>query len=370
MDERKHAWAEIDLSALENNYRWIRDRADNRRIIAVVKANAYGHGAVPVARALSGAGCDAFAVVTLGEARELRAAGILQPILLLEGTLRSDEADEAIATNLVPVISRIEALDSLDAAANRVGRPVPFHLKLDTGMGRLGLSPRQLGAFLERLAGSSRLRLQGVMSHLAEADDPDSPATQEQRRVFGELVGQVRSSGHSPEWIHIDNSAGVVRGAAPETTAVRPGLLLYGADPTLEGGNALEPVMSFCARVCHSKSVPPGAKIGYGGVFMSPRGTCILTAAVGYADGLPRAAGGRYEVGYRGTRIPIVGRVSCDFTTLDAGPLEAGGVDESVLLFGRRDGLEIPVEELATAVDTIAYEILVRIGARVPRIPV
>ncbi len=369
MSQKQRAWAEIDLAALVSNFKWVRGRSADRRVVAVVKADAYGHGAVHVSQALSQAGCDAFAVVTLEEARELRAARIHEPILLLEGSLQGEQADEAVAARIVPVVSRIDALGPLDAAAGRANRRMPFHLKLDTGMGRLGLSPRQLGPFLERLQAAPNLELQGVMSHLAEADDHESPATEEQRRIFGKLVSEIRSSGLDPGWIHIDNSAGIVRGPMPGTTAVRPGLALYGADPTLEGGHALDPVMTLCARVVHSKSVPPGAKIGYGGEFMALRPTCILTVSIGYADGLPRATGGRFSAGYAGRRIPVVGRVSCDLTTLDAGPAEAGGVGEEVMFFGRRSGFEIRVEELAMALDTIAYEILVRIGPRIPRIP-
>lgn len=362
------AWAEIDRAALVRNLRAIRERAGGRRVVAVVKADAYGHGALIVARALAADGCDAFAVVTIDEALELRDAGIREPILVLGGLLEPDEADTAIARDLWPVVSRVETLDWLDRAAARANRPAAFHLKLDTGMGRLGLAPEELPGFLERLRETKALRLEGVMSHLAEADDLDAPETERQRASFAEFVSRVREAGFAPEWIHVDNSAGIARGAAPGTNAVRPGLWLWGADPLLTGGHALEPVMSLFARVCHAKTVRAGTKIGYGGDFVARETTRILTLAIGYADGLPRAVGGKIEVGFCGRRVPLVGRVSCDLATAAVpgdGPIEPGG---EVLIFGRRGSLAIPVEEVARAAGTISYEILARIGPRIPRI--
>jgi len=365
---KSRAWAEIDRGALVRNLDAIRARADGRRVIAVVKADAYGHGALTVARTLAEAGCDAFAVATIDEALELRDAGIREPILLLVGLFDPSDADEALARDVTPVVSRIETLAWLEAAAARAGRDAPFQLKLDTGMGRLGLAPDALPAFLARLQSAKRLRLDGVMTHLAEADDAGSKETERQRALFAALVARVRQAGFTPAWIHVDNSAGIARGATPSTTAVRPGLSLWGADPLLEGGNALEPVMSLFARVCHAKVVPAGTKIGYGGEFVTRETSRILTLAIGYADGLPRAVGGKVEVGWRGRRVPLVGRVSCDLASAAVpgdGAIEPG---DAVLLFGRADGLVIPVEEIARAAGTVAYEILARIGPRIPRI--
>jgi alanine racemase len=206
------------------------------------------------------------------------------------------------------------------------------------------------------------------MSHLACADDAARPETGQQRARFAELVAAVRGAGFAPRWVHLDNSAGLARGATPGSDAVRSGIWLYGIDPTLEGGHALEPVMSLFARVAHAKTVPAGTAIGYGGDFRAPERARILTLAIGYADGLPRAAGGRVDVGVRGRRARLVGRVSCDLATAVApadDPTQAGDV---ALVFGRSEGLAIPVDELARAAGTISYEILVRIGPRVPRL--
>jgi alanine racemase len=366
---KSRAWAEIDRGALVRNLDAIRARADGRRVIAVVKADAYGHGARTVARTLAEAGCDAFAVATIDEALELRDAGVRELILLLTGLLEPGDADQALARDVTPVVSRLESLAWLEAAAARAGREAPFQLKLDTGMGRLGLAPDDLPAFLARLRSAKGVRLDGVMSHLAEADDATSAETERQRALFAAGVARVRAAGYDPAWIHVDNSAGIARGATPGTNAVRPGLSLWGADPLLEGGNALEPVMSLFARICHAKVVPAGTKIGYGGEFIARETSRIFTLAIGYADGLPRAVGGKVEIGWRGRRIPLVGRVSCDLASAAAPGDEAIEPGDAVLIFGRgADGLVIPVEEIARAANTVAYEILARIGPRIPRI--
>ena len=337
-------------------------------MIAVVKADAYGHGAVLVARALSSDGCDAFAVISVDEALELRDAGIREPILVLGGLLEPDEADTALARDVTPVLSRVETLDWLAKAASRANRPAAFHLKLDTGMGRLGLAVEDLPLFLERLRAASELRLEGVMSHLAEADNLEAKATERQRALFAELVARVRAAGFAPDWIHVDNSAGIARGVTPGTNAVRPGLWLWGAEPMLAGGHALEPVMSLFARVCHAKVVGKGTKVGYGGDFVTRETSRILTLAIGYADGLPRAVGGKIDVGWRGRRVPLVGRVSCDLATVAVPGDERVEPGDPVLIFGRSGALAIPVEEVARAAGTISYEVLARIGPRVPRI--
>jgi alanine racemase len=366
---RGRAWAEIDLGALARNYRAIRARAIGKRVIAVVKANGYGHGAVLVARALAAEGCEAFAVISVEEAAELRAAGITAPVLVLGGVQSAAEADTALALDVEPVVSRAAALDWLEAAAARAGRVSRCQVELDTGMGRLGVLPDDVGAFFERVARAKGVRLSGVMSHLACADDASSPETARQRRLFAELVARIRALRFSPDWIHMDNSAGIARGATEGCDAIRPGISLYGVDPTLEGGHPFEPVMSLCARVVHAKTVAAGTPIGYAGEFRAPERTRILTLALGYADGLPRAAGGRVAVSVGGRRAPIVGRVSCDLATVAVPPDDPTAPGDVALVFGRRGGVHVPVEDLARAVGTISYEVLVRIGPRVPRLP-
>ncbi len=362
-------WAEIDLGALRRNLQAVRDLASGRRIIAVVKADGYGHGAVPVGRELEHAGADMLAVATMEEARELRQAGVRIPVMLLQGLHHPAEAELVTALHLVPLVGRLDMLAPLDAAAARAHRTVPVHLKFDTGMGRLGFLPEETGAVLDALRRCRHLEFAGLATHLAEADDPASPATEVQHRRFVELVGSVRASGFDPEWIHADNSPGLLRGGTPGASAARPGLLLYGADPTLEGGHALEPVMTLVTRVIRAQDVPAGSRVGYGGTYVAPCSTRILTLPIGYADGLPRAAGGSAEVGLRGRCAPLVGRVSMDLAAVDAGPESDVEVGEEVFVFGRRGELTIRVEKIAEATDMIPYEILVRIGGRVRRVP-
>jgi alanine racemase len=368
LDPTSRAWAEVDLGCLARNFRRLRERA-GRELIPVVKADGYGHGAVPVARTLVAEGARLLAVVTLGEARQLREAELRAGVLLLGPLLAPAEADTALALDLDIVATRLETLELLEASARRAGGGTRgrVHLKLDTGMGRLGLSPGDLGAAAALLRGAAGLELAGLMSHLADADEPGSPRTAAQRRALGAALECVRAAGLRPGWVHIDNSAGIVGGCWPEASAARPGIGLYGAGPLPGRPAGLEPVMSLYARVCHSKRVPAGARIGYGGEYVARADARILTLEVGYADGYPRSATG-HRIGLRGRRLPLAGRVSCDLICAEA-PLDwSGEVGEAALVFGRSGALTIPVEELAAAAGTISYEILTRIGPRIPRV--
>jgi alanine racemase len=366
---RGRTWAEIDLEALRRNLAWIRGRAGRRRVIAVVKANAYGHGALPVARALVEAGVEALAVATLDEARELRGAGESGEILLLSNSGLPEDADAIVSLGLVPLLWSPEAIDALESAAARAGVKHPVHLKVDTGMSRLGVPVAALDEVLARLSRSAHLDLSGVASHLADADDPHAATIELQRERFGAAVGRVRERGFDPSWVHLDNSPGIVHGPSEGTNAVRPGLALYGADPTLERSCSLEPVMTLLTRVIQAKRVPAGTRVGYGGTYVAGRDTQLLTLPIGYADGLPRAAAGHFSVGVDDRRLPLAGRISMDLASVDAGPDGDVKVGQEVLVFGRKGELTIGAEQLADAVGTIAYEVLVGIGARVPRVP-
>ncbi len=363
-------WAELDLAALRSNLRQVRACAAGRRIIAVVKAGAYGHGIGAVAPALVREGVEALAVATLEEARELRALGLVLPILLLEGLHRDEDAAEVIGRGFVPVIPRVDMLEAVAAAARTLRRRVPVHVKLDTGMARLGIQLEDLSEVVDRIRREPLLDWAGLMTHLAEADDAASTETSRQRDRFQRALDQVRSAGFDPGWIHADPSAAVLRGPTPFSTAVRPGLMLYGADPTLERSARLEPVMSLFSRAIQAKDVASGTRVGYGGTHVTGVPTRLLTLPIGYADGLPRAAGGRAQVSVAGAHARLVGRVSMDLAVVDVGSRSAADVGSEVLLFGRRGSIRVPVEELALAVDTIAYEILTGIGPRVPRLVV
>jgi alanine racemase len=364
------AWAEIDLGALRRNFARARTLARGRRVVPVVKADAYGHGAARVAGTLARAGADALAVAMLDEALELRALGLELPLLLMQGLRSSHEADLAVAQRTTLTVSHAAQLDWLDAAAARAGHRVGVHLKLDTGMGRLGFALEDLDAVLDRLSRAAQLDLEGVMTQLAESESPTSPATVAQRTRFAAAVARVRERGFTPAWIHADPSGGLLGGPTDVATAVRPGLLLYGGDPrpAPERDAGLEPVMHLRCRVIQCRDVPAGARVGYGGTWSAPRPTRILTLPIGYADGLARAAGGRWTVLVDGVPAPIVGRVSMDLAAVDVGPDAKSGLGSEVLIFGGRGAQRLHVEDLADALGSIAHEVLTGIGPRVQRV--
>jgi alanine racemase len=371
---RTPAEARIDREALRANFGEARRRAAGRRVIAVVKADAYGHGVLEVTRTLAGAGCDQFAVVTYDEAVSLREAGIEGPILVL-GTVGSEaEAEAAVAHDLTAVVHDTAGLERLAKAGGARGVRTPVQVEVDTGMRRMGVAPARALELVLRTAGEAGVRLEGVFTHLARADEADLAPSLEQIAAFRGLLEDVRSMDVDPGQIHVANSAGVLAGAAladalPEANAVRPGLMLYGASPAPHFDVALAPVMTLRARVVCLRNAREGEAVGYGATHRCARATRIATLGLGYADGVPIATSNRGQVSIAGGRHPIVGRVSMDSITVDVGdaPVELG--DEAVL-FGRSEHAgSLPVEEAAEAAGTLSYELLVRVGGRVARVP-
>jgi len=378
MQSAHPAWAAVDLEALAANYAEAQRLAAGAEVIAVVKANGYGHGAAAVARRLCAAGCGRLAVANLVEAAELRAAGIAARILVFGGAANSAAADRALELGAAPVIHRPEQVALLGQRARRAGRRLPVQLEVDTGMRRMGVAPESAAALAAEIAGAEGLELEGVWTHLACADSPDLAPARAQLSRFGEVLAALRARGVSPGLVHMANSAALL--AAPQlapalppgVNAVRPGLLLYGVLPAphLRGRAALRPVMSLHARIAQLRRVVPGDTVGYGAAFRARREGRIATLPVGYADGIPWSLGNRGHALLRGRRVPIAGRISMDATTLDIGcaPADLG---DPVALFGAAAGEEsalLPVEEVAEAAGTIPYELLVRVGRRIPLI--
>ena len=369
----------IDLEALAANFAEARRLAAGRTVLAVVKADGYGHGAVAVARRLAEAGCPELAVVTVTEGAELRAAGIALPILVLGGIHDATEATEAGAQRLVPAVHHAGQLAWLAEAARRLGRVLPVQVEVDTGMARMGVAPAEVEAVLEAANGSDVLVLDGVYTHLARADEPDPAPSLEQLRRFEALLAAARKRGIAPRRVHVANSAGLLAQAdlasamPTAVNAVRPGLMLYGAGPAvhLRERAALRPVMSLRSEIVAIREVAAGEPVGYGASWRASQPTRIATLPLGYADGVPWSLGSRGSALVGGRRVPFAGRVSMDFVTLDLGSTPAQ-VGDPVVLFGREPGesgsLLLPVEELAEAAQTLSYELLVRVGARVPRI--
>jgi len=370
--------ASIDLAALAHNYAEAVRLADGRQLIAVVKADAYGHGAVPVARRLVAAGAKRLAVATVAEAAELRAAAVRVPILVLGGVHDAAEADDAAALDLVPVIQHGGHVPLLARAARERGRPLAVELEVDTGMARMGVPPEDVAALAAAFARDGALVLEGLYTHLACADEAELAPTRRQLALFGEVLAGLRARGLLPERVHVANSAGLVASAElegaipPEVNAARPGILLSGVQPSAARGPLaqLRPVMSLRTRVANVRHVRRGDPVGYGATFRAKQRGRIATLPVGYADGIPWSLGNRGQVLLRGRKVRIVGRISMDLVTLDVGelPVEIG---DPVLIFGESAPPEsdrLPVEEQAEAAGTIPYELLVRVGRRVPRV--
>jgi alanine racemase len=340
--------------------------------MAVVKADAYGHGAARVSQALTDAGCRWFAVATVAEGAELRDAGIRESILILGGVFDVGEAECTVGLGLTPAVFHFGQVALLAGAARDLAQPFGVHVEVDTGMRRIGVPREDALALLEAIAQEPALHLEGVYSHLARADEPDLTPSIEQARVLGELLAQVRERGLDPGLIHMVNSAGLLAGKAligalPEQAAARPGLMLYGVRPAPHFEVELRPAMTLATKVVQLRSAKAGDPVGYGAEFRAQRDTRIATLPIGYGDGVPISAGGRGCVLIGGRRMPIAGRVSMDFITIDAGdaPIEIGA---DAVLFGRPQGdAVLTVEEVAAAAQTIPHELLVRVGKRVPR---
>jgi alanine racemase len=377
MKSGRPTFAFIDESALAHNFAEAKRLAGGREVIAVVKAEAYGHGAVPVARRLAASGCRSFAVATVEEAAQLRGAGLAQPILVLGGVHDAGEADEAVALGVTPVVQHAGHVALLRKAAAERSRTLAVQVEIDTGMARMGVSPEDAPSLLESIAREGVLALDGVYSHFACADESDLAATRRQLALVREVLAALRSRGVAPRQVHVANSAALAAGEAlaeampAEVNAVRPGLMLYGvaSAPHLADKAVLRPVMSVRTRVASVRWVRRGDPVGYGAAFRAKQRGRIATLPIGYADGVPWSLGNRGFVLLRGRRVPIAGRVSMDLITLDVGsaPVEIG---DPVVVFGTPAGGGAPlrVEEVAEAAGTIPYELLVRVGSRVPRI--
>jgi alanine racemase len=362
------AWAEIDLSALDHNLDRIRSQlAPTSQILLVVKADAYGHGAIPIAARAAERGLDAFGVGTVAEAVELRRCGIRGRVLVL-GAIVDDEAEDALEHDVELGVHSADRCHLLAALAGRRGRRARVHLNVDTGMGRLGAAPRRALELLELIAAAPSLELCGVMTHMASPRGGHDPATAEQLQRFDELLRPARERRLLRGWIHAANSAAIFTGLGRQFDAVRPGIAAMGMLPDEDvGPTDLRPVLSLRSQVIFFKDVEAGTPIGYAGTWRAARRSRIATLPVGYNDGVPWRLGNSGRVLLRGQFAPIVGRVSMDYTTVDVTDIPGVEVGSVATLIGRDGNCELRAEELARAVGTIPYEITCSIGRRVPR---
>jgi alanine racemase len=359
----------IDLDALCWNFRQVKAKVGAVKVLAMIKANGYGHGAPGIAQALAAEGSDAFGVATLEEALELRKAGIALPILVVAGAY-VDQLDRFASHNLTAAAHELETLRVLDATAHERRTPLKVHVKIDTGMGRLGLLAAEIENWLPVLKNLRALTVEGVFSHFSQAESVAGDYTQKQLEIFRRVVQQLHASGVSPPLVHFANSAATITLPPAYFDMVRPGLMLYGIypSPSMADQISLKPVLSWHTRILQLKKVPKGTSISYGQTFITQRESLIGTLPVGYADGYPRLLSNRGQVLVKGKRAPVAGRVCMDLTMIDVTDIAGVRQGDEVVLLGGDGGAMISADEMARWSDTISYEILTSIGVRVPRI--
>ncbi len=359
----RRTWAEVSTEALIDNCRAVRRVVgDHCAVMATVKADGYGHGAVRAAQAFAEAGAEWFSVSNLCEAIELREAGLTQPILIL-GYTPPEEAQTLSRLHITQTVSDTGYADALETHAAADDVTVTVHIKLDTGMSRLGFWYQSHDADVEAIAAACRLphlRAEGIFTHFADADNEDAAFSHRQFTLFEHAIARLRERGITFALRHCCNSAGTMRFPEYHLDLVRPGLVLYGYAPFDESG--LRPAMALKTVVAQVKTVPAGTPVSYGCTAVTRRETTLATVPIGYADGLPRACSGHGMMLVGEHRVPIVGRVCMDQCMLDVTGLSVAPGDE-VTVFGE----ELPATEIARAADTIVYEILCGVGKRVPR---
>jgi alanine racemase len=388
--EGRPVWAEVSTSALADNLRAIRDyvnpateqRKTPRLVLSIVKGNGYGHGGPQVAKILEKAGSDWFGVTSTSEGIEVRKAGVRKPILVLTGFWPGEE-ENLLKHNLTPVVHRCEQLAALNRAASKKGsrHPFSFHLKMDTGMNRLGIAPSDVDCFARQLAKCRHVQLGGVLTHFAssEAFTPSAQGeqTREQEEHFFVALERLRALGVDPGIVHLANSAAIA--VRPETWAdmVRPGVILYGYHPGFDPPEQrqeaeqrlpLKPVMSLRTRVISLRRVPAGTSVGYGAKFVTERPSVIGVLAAGYGDGVHRSLGNRGCVLVRGKLAPIVGIVSMDVAMIDVTDAPGVEVGEIVTIYGVDGETVHPASQVARSIGTVTSDLLCAVSARVPRL--
>ena len=372
--------AVVDLSAVAHNFRLAVEVA-GRPAIGIVKADAYGHGAVMVARTLVEAGAPLLAVALVEEGLELREAGLAIPILVL-GAAYGDRYDLLLRHRLTPLIFTLEHVARLAAAARAAGVRATAHLKVDTGMGRTGIAPAELPALVEALRSAPEVDLEGVCTHFASADLEPRAITEQQVKLFHEVSAGLARAGFAPRLHHLANSAGALEYPDARQDITRPGIMIYGYLPfegpaqrsasVREAAGRLKPALTWRSAITHVKTVAPGTPISYGGRWIAQRASRIATLPVGYGDGYDRRLSGRPGYGcadvlVRGLRAPVAGTVCMDMMMVDVTDVPGAIAGDEAVLLGAQGGLRIGADELAAKAGTISYEVLCAIGKRVPR---
>jgi alanine racemase len=372
LDQRARVWAEIDLDAIAHNYACVAGRIPaGTGILAVLKADAYGHGAVVCARKLVDLGVSMIGVGDSREALELRAAGIEAPLLVL-GAIVEGEMRAVVENDIATCIHSAQRAQLLSKVAGALGRRARVHLKVDTGMGRLGVRPEVARELAASIARDSSLVLEGICTHYGSAASPVPFHTAEQIGSFVRLLEEIRADGVNPRFVHASNSAAVFSTLREHFSMVRTGLALFGLNPgnLPVGESPVKPVLALRTQVVFLKDLPPSSPVGYNRTHVTKRPTRIAIVPFGYSDGYPYALSNRAHVLVRGERANVVGAVSMDYTTIDVSDIPDVTVGEEVTVIGTSGRRRIAVEDLARAIGTIPYEITARLGRRVARVPV
>ena len=370
----------VDLDAIAHNFRLAVELA-GRPAMGIVKADAYGHGAVQVAQVLLNAGAPLLAVALVEEGLELRESGIEAPILVM-GAAYGDRYDLLVRHRLTPIVFTPEHIARLGAAARSAGGRAVAHLKFDTGMGRLGVAPGGLPAIVEALRGAPEVDIEGVCTHFANADVEPRETTERQVRLFHEATDALGRAGFEPRLHHLANSAGTLEYPAARQDITRPGIMIYGYSPfesavslsatAREAAARLRPALTWRTAIVHLKTVAPGTAISYGGRWVAQRTSRIATVPVGYGDGYDRRLSGRPGFGsadvlVHGRRAPVAGTVCMDMTMVDVTDVPGAQLGDEVVLIGSQGAQRIGADELASRLGTISYEVLCAVGKRVPR---
>ena len=376
---KRPVWAEISLKRILHNLQVIRHHIGPKpKILAVVKSNAYGLGAVPISKALDKDGVDWFGVTSADEGVELREAGIRKPILILTGFWPGEEK-RLIENNLTPVVTHVEDLRHLERAAKSTeGKTsrVRFHLKINTGMNRLGIEPSEIEAFASALAECKHIELGGTFTHFASAEDFKAKQTDAQELVFNGCIDRMRALGVSPGMVHMANSGAICGRPSTWADMVRPGAILYGYHQSFEPMEKKEeimalmpfkPCLSLCARIITLRNLAPGQAVGYGARFVAQRPTRIAVINAGYADGILRQRTNRGFALLRGRRVPLVGSISMDLTTLDVTDVPEVVTGDVVTVYGRDGDIAMEASDVARELGTVTSDCLCALGRRVPR---
>jgi len=361
--------AEINLDSIAFNLRQVRKLVGpDVRICPAVKADAYGHGAIPVSRTLLDAGAEMLSVAMVEEALELRNAGITAPILLLQCAF-PDQIPEIVHHDITATVCDSPFAQELSREAETAGKRAKVHIKVDTGMGRIGVRPQEALDFALELSKLPGIEIEGVFTHFPCADDEDQAFTREQIRQFDELMKSLEQAGIHIPLRHAANSAAIMNAREAHFNLVRPGIMIYGLyDSQLPPGIELHQAMTLKTRVSFLKEIPPGGTVSYGRTFTATRPTKVATIPIGYGDGYSRMLSNKAPALVRGTRVPVIGCVCMDQTMLDVTDVPNVSVGDEVVLYGSQGEERISIKEIAQIIGTVTYEVVCSVGRRVPRV--